>query len=205
MAEELLLTQRITEAVEQVYRRQPERAAAFVRKLDCYERWLRRLSIPDEHLALFPDKRRLAGQNLGWALMAVLGAPIALYGWLHRLIPYAVVRWAVSGFTQPGKHKAQTSTAAITAGIVAFAGFYGACIGLVHTWFGWPTSLWYALSLPLASLLAYYYLRELRRLAVSVRNTIVLLRAPAAAGHLLRLRSELVAEIEAVRAEGRET
>ena len=46
-------------------------------------------------------------------------------------------------------------------------------------------------------------LRELRRLWASLRNTVVLLRAPIAARRLLALRAELVAEIEAVKGEGR--
>jgi 1-acyl-sn-glycerol-3-phosphate acyltransferase len=204
-AEELLMTQRIVAAVEHVYRTQPERAAAFAAKLDAYERWLRRLRISDEYLALIPDRSELVSRSIAGATMAVLGAPIALYGWLHRLIPFAVVRWAVRGFTEPGKRKAQTSTAVITAGIIAFGVFYGLCVAVVHSWLGWPASLWYALSLPVASLIAHYYLRELRRLGASVRNTVVLLRAPIAARRLLAVRAELVAEIEAVRREGRET
>jgi 1-acyl-sn-glycerol-3-phosphate acyltransferase len=204
-AEELLLTQRIAAAVERVYGTQPERAAAFAAKLDSYEGWLRRLKISDEYLALFPEKRRLVGQSVGWATIALLGAPLALYGWLHRLIPSAVVQWVVRDFTQPGKRKAQTSTAAIAAGIVAFGVFYALCVGVVHAWFGWPASLWYALSLPLASLVAYYYVRELRRLVASVRNTVVLLRAPIATRRLLALRGQLIAEIEAARGEAVET
>jgi hypothetical protein len=204
-AEELVLTQRIAAAVERVYGTQPERAAAFAAKLDSYQGWLRRLKISDEYLALFPEKRRLVGQSVGWATIALLGAPLALYGWLHRLIPSAVVEWAVRGFTQPGKRKAQTSTAAITAGVVAFGVFYGLCVGVVHAWFGWPASLWYALSLPLASLVAFYYVRELRRLVASVRNTVVLLRAPIATRRLLALRGELIAEIEAAKGEAVET
>jgi glycerol-3-phosphate O-acyltransferase / dihydroxyacetone phosphate acyltransferase len=202
-AEELLVTQRIIGAVEQAYRTQPERAAAFATKLDAYESWLRRLRIPDEHLALFPEKRRLAGQSLAWAAVAVLAAPIAIYGWLHRLIPYAVVKWAVGRFTEPGKHKAQTSTAAIAAGILVFGLFYGLCVAVVHGLFGWPVSLWYALSLPAASLVAHYYLRDLRRLAASLRTTIVLLRAPIAARRLLAMRRELVREIEVVSEDAR--
>lgn len=115
------------------------------------------------------------------------------------MIPFAVVKWAVGGFTEPGKRKAQSSTAALIAGMVAFCVFYGLCIAVFHSWFGWPASLWYALSLPVASLIAHYYLRELRRLAGSVRNTTVLLRAPMAARRLLALRGELIAEIESTR------
>jgi len=201
-AEELLVTQRIVAAVEHVYRTQPERAAAFAGKLDAYEKWLRRLRISDEYLALFPDKGELLSRSIAGAMIALLGAPIALYGWLHRLIPFAVVKWAVRGFTEPGKRKAQTSTAVITAGIIAFGLFYGLCVAVVHAWLGWPASLWYALSLPVASLIAHYYLRELRRLGASLRNSAVLLRAPMAARRLLSVRAQLVAEIEAVRGEG---
>jgi 1-acyl-sn-glycerol-3-phosphate acyltransferase len=201
-AEELLVTQRIVAAVEQVYRTQPERAAAFASKLEAYEKRLRRLRISDEHLAQFPEKSKLLSRSIAGATMAVLGAPIALYGWLHRLIPFAVVKWAVRAFTEPGKRKAQTSTAVIAAGVIAFGVFYGLCVAVVHAWLGWPASLWYALSLPVASLVAHYYLRELRRLWASLWNTFVLLRAPMAARRLLAVRAELVAEIEAVRGQG---
>jgi 1-acyl-sn-glycerol-3-phosphate acyltransferase len=199
-AEDLLLTQRIAVIVERVYREEPDRANAFAAKLAFYERWLNRLRISDDYLALFPDKRRFAGQTVLWALVAVAGAPVALYGWAHRLIPFALVRWATRHLTEPGKRKAQTSTAAIEAGIVAFGLFYGLCILGFHLIFGWPASLWYALSLPVASLIAHYYLRELRRLAASVRNTFVLFRAPMAARRLLALRAAMVNEIESARA-----
>ena len=72
-------------------------------------------------------------------------------------------------------------------------------IFIFHSFFGWPASFWYALSLAPASLLAHYYLREARKWIAGVRNTIVLLRAPAASRRLLRLRAELIAEIDAAR------
>ena len=122
-AEELLLSQRIVEAVEHIYQSNPERAAAFAARLETYERWLSRLQISDENLALFPKKERLLGRNIFSALVGIIGAPIALYGWVHRAIPYALVKWAIGRFTAPGHRKAQTATAAIEAGIVAFVFF----------------------------------------------------------------------------------
>jgi glycerol-3-phosphate O-acyltransferase/dihydroxyacetone phosphate acyltransferase len=197
-AEELDLTQRIARSVEHVYRTEPERAARFAARLDLYERRLARLRISDETLVMFPRKEKLVSQSLFWSIIAVLGAPIALYGWVHRVIPYALVKRAVKKFTHPEKRKAQTSTVAIEAGILAFGFCYGVYVLIVHWLFGWPVSLWYALSLPVAGLLAHYYLRELRKLGAAVRNAIVLLRAPLAARWLLAMRSALVAEIEAV-------
>ncbi|HYG33609.1 MAG TPA: lysophospholipid acyltransferase family protein [Clostridia bacterium] len=200
-AEELLLTQAIAEAVEHIYRTQPERAEAFAVKLGLYERQLQRLRISDEQLKLFPDPRKLWIHNGALALIAFIGAPIALYGWLHRLLPFMVVKWAMRRFPEPGKRKAQASTAAIVAGIVAFGVCYGLYVLCFHLLFGLPASFWYALSLPPASLLAHYYLREMRSLVAGVRNAWVLLRAPLAVRRLLKMREEMIAEIETVRKE----
>ena len=199
-ARALMLSQQIAETVDRVYRTQPERAAAFAVKLDFYERWLARLKISNDALELFPQTKKLAGHAAEWAFVAIVGAPIALYGWLHRLIPYALIKWSAHKFTMEGKRKAQASTTAIAAGVVGFGVCYAVYIAVFQWLFGWPASLWYALSLPMTGLLAHYYLREVRRLWAAVHTTMVLLRAPFAATRLLAMREELIAEIEAVRA-----
>lgn len=200
-AEALLLSRRITEVVEQVYEREPERARSFAQKLAVYERWLARLHLPEQEIARPSGRGRLLLTNVGWSLLAVLGAPIAVYGWVHRLIPYLVVAWAIGKFPEPNKRKAQVSTTVIAAGIVAFGICFSAYVALVHHFFGWPLSLWYGLSLPAASLFAHYYVRNLQRLSMSVRHLLILFRAPSAARRLLTMRSQLIDEIEAVRAE----
>lgn len=200
-AEALLLSRRITEVVEQVYQREPERAAHFAAKLASYERWLARLRLPEEEISRPSGRGKLLLASFGWSLLAVLGAPIAVYGWVHRLIPFLVVTWAIRKFPEPSKRKAQFSTTAIAAGIVAFGTCYAIYVALVHHFFGWPMSLWYALSLPVASLLAHYYLRDLKLLAMSVRHLLVLWRAPFATKRVLAMRGELIAEIDAVRRE----
>lgn len=200
-AEELVLVQAIANAVEYAFQHQPERAKAFCFKLDQYEHWLRRLSLSDETLAAAPGQRRLAVRNLGWALMAVVGVPLALYGWVHRWAPYVLIRWAVGRFARIRVDKTHVSTVSLMAGVVGFGVAYGLYIGLFQALFGWPLSLYYALSLPVASLAAYYYLREVRRLAGGLRTTLVLLRAPLATRRLLARRAELIAEIDGVRRE----
>ena len=197
-AEELELTQRIAVAVATVFASQPERAAVFARKLRYYEHWLKRLRLSDEHLT----GDSLRGQWLvclvAGALLALLAAPLALYGWLHRLPPALVVTWAVGRFTHPGKHKAQTSTVTVITGVVMFGVFYATYVGVVRWFFGWRVAFWYALTLPPISLIAYYYLEAVRRLAANVRDLTVLMRAPLAAKRLKALRRELVEEIESV-------
>jgi hypothetical protein len=59
-------------------------------------------------------------------------------------------------------------------------------------------SFWYGLSLPVASLVAYYYAREIRRLAQGLRTLWILFRAPFAVRRLVAMRADLVNRVEAV-------
>ncbi len=109
-AGELHLTQAIAGAVEYVHRTQPERALAFVQKLDLYHNWLARLNLSAESLAEPPQKRKLAVLGILCCVVAVLGAPIALYGWAHRLAPFCLVKMGgkpvcrSSPASGPGRH-----------------------------------------------------------------------------------------------------
>jgi hypothetical protein len=197
-ADEIALTRRIAEVVDTVHRKQPERAEAFKNSLARYEKLLARLQVPDEFVERGGRRRNLLASSLGLSVLALLGLPVALYGWLHRLIPFAIVRWAVTQFAAPQKHKAQISTAAMVAGVVAFGGFYAACVAGCHAIWGFPVSFWYGLSLPVASLVAYYYAREIRRLAQGLRTLWILFRAPFAVRRLVAMRADLVNRVEAV-------
>lgn len=198
-AGELMLTQAIANAVDFTYEHHPERAARFAKRLDHYERWLKRLNLSDEELAHFPDKAQLAWQSLAWTLLGVALFPVALFGWVHRLLPVLLINWAIKRFAQLSVNKTHVSTTAVLVGIVGFGVCYGAYVAIVHLLFGFPASLWYALALPVASLVAHYYLRGVIRFALALRFLFVRLRAPAAARRLLALRDELIAEIEAAR------
>jgi len=202
-AEELLLARRIVEGVEHIYRTQPERAAAFAVRLDRYERRLARLRISDEALARAPAGGFLTGRTYGLALLAFLGFPVAVYGWAHRLIPGLLVEWSVARFGETKTRRAAISTARIIAGILAFGFCYGLFIVGCHAWFGLPVSFWYALSLPVASLAAFYYWRAAQQLAAGVRHALILFRAPFVVGRLASMRDALVAEIESARADVR--
>jgi 1-acyl-sn-glycerol-3-phosphate acyltransferase len=198
-AEDLQLTRAIAAVVEQVSRTQPERAAAFAQDLHLYEQWLARLKLSDASLAGLADKRGTAGRAFWRMTLAILGAPVAVYGWVHRLPPFLVVKWSVDQFASPQKHKAQTSTAAIIAGTVSFGFFYGLYTWIFHCFFGWGAAIWYGLSLPVAGMIAHYYARNIGVLAAGTHDFCVLLRSPSAAKRLLAMRAKLIAEIEAAR------
>src|SRR5207247_7601058 len=82
---------------------------------------------------------------------------------------------------------------------------YALYIAVVHHWVGWPITIWYALSLPVTGLAAHYYTREFRRLRDPVRTALILLRAPVAARRLKKMHAHLLAEIEAMRHDFRQT
>jgi len=204
-AEELVLTQAIVSAVDYASRSLPERLAGFVRALNRYERWRDRLRLSDSAVGQFEREGPLAVRNFASATAAVIGFPLAAFGWVHRLPPALLVRWAVSHFTDAPVRKAQTAHASMLAGLVGFGGFYTLYIATVHHWFGWPVSLWYALSLPVTGLAAHYYSREFRRLREQVRMTLLLLRAPSMARRLGRMHEHLLEDIEAMRQDYRQT
>ena len=198
-AEELVLTQAIVGAVEFASCSLPERLAAFLRALNRYERWRDRFQLSDAAVAKFESKGTLTPRGFAAAATAVIGLPLAVFGWVHRLGPALVVAWAVNHLTDAPVRKAQTAHVAMLAGLAGFGGFYALYIGIVHHWFGWPLSLWYALSLPVTGLAAHYYYREFRRFRERVRTAWVLLRAPMAARQLEKMHAHLLAEIEAMR------
>ena len=196
-AEELALTQRISVAVQQIYRNAPAVAEGFGQRLARYERLLMKLSIADDELAGFEQSGAWVGRQVWLAFLAVAFLPLALYGWVFRLLPALVVAWAVRRFANPQVRKAQVSTASMVAGIVAFSFFYALFMAGCHWRFGWPISLWFGLSLPVTGLIAHYYLRAGKKLATSVRTSFILVRAPFAAKRLIAMRQGLIVEIEA--------
>ena len=192
----------VAAALKRLQSLDPARVSAFSTRLEHYDRTLQRLHVADQSVASATDRNRSA---LIWKAVLILCAfPVALFGWLHRAIPFALVHWARKHFAHPDKQKAQAAIVAIIAGTVVFLGWYSLCVIVFHRFFGWPVSFYYALSLPAASLVAYYYGRKLRDLWRRTHDAWIFLRAPAVKRRLIQVRSELVAEIKRVQDESRQ-
>ncbi|MCL4180475.1 MAG: lysophospholipid acyltransferase family protein [Verrucomicrobia bacterium] len=201
-AEELASTQRIAEWVEYFRRNEPDRVAAFAARLERYQQHLKRLSLEDPMVGAM-SRSGLAGLVLSpvRGAMAILGLPIAVYGWVHRLLPAWVVGWVVRRYTIKGARKAQTPHVTLLAGAVVFGGAYLMYAGMAHWIWGWPVSLVYALSLPLAGLFAHAYLRWMGSVPLWIRGQMLRFRAPWLVWRLQREREHLIREIEAARIE----
>jgi glycerol-3-phosphate O-acyltransferase / dihydroxyacetone phosphate acyltransferase len=200
-AGELLLTKAIAAAVERSFQQNPARAAEFSRKLDHYEHLLHKLQLPEEILVHFPESGWMLRRSLAWCALGILGLPVAIYGWLHRLLPWLVLRAIIKRTAKQPADNTNVSTAAMIGGGIVFAAFYGICAGLCAHLFGWRVAAWYALSLPPAGLIAHYYWLGLCRFLASLRAAAVLLRTPTTARRLLQLRAELIEMIDLQRSE----
>jgi glycerol-3-phosphate O-acyltransferase / dihydroxyacetone phosphate acyltransferase len=199
-AEELVLTQAIGEALRYFERAAPDRLADFVGDLDRYERRLRQVGLTDEQIEAV-ERTSVVRRTFAGTVRLLLGAPVAVYGWLHRLLPTLLVDWAVRHFTRPEQRKAQTAHAAMLAGLIGFGGFYAACIAIVGVAWGWPIALAYAASLPIAGVIAHVYVRELQRQGREWRAAAVLLRVPIVKRNLVRRRDDLITQIAQFRGE----
>src|SRR5436190_3369304 len=98
-AEELVLTQAIVSAVEYASRSLPERLAAFVRALGRYEHSRDRLRLSDAAVDQIGSKATLTIRSFVSAAIALIGLPMAVFGWLHRLPPALLVNWAANHLT----------------------------------------------------------------------------------------------------------
>lgn len=205
LAEEVILSQAIVDAVEFAHWEMPEHLAAFQHYLHRYERLLKQLHLPESAVEELAAQRNSTSRILGLATLALFLLPLAAVGWLHWWGPKRLVEKISARFLHAGKRKAQTAHSHMLSGLVVYGVFLLAYFALAGRWFGLTVALWYALSLPVAGLIGHYYLQELSRLTSAARTAAVLLRAPLARRRVLRMRARLIRQIEAVRKVYRQT
>ena len=201
-AQELVLSQAIAQALTHFETRDPVRLAAFVAELTRYERRLRLLGLSDRSIEAM-HAGGVGAPNLVRTVGLVAGAPIALFGWLHRLAPVWFTEWAVAKFSPQENVRAQVAHGSMIAGVIAFGALYATAASLMWYFAGWHWAVIYLLSLPLTGLFAHHYLRALYRYAGQVKAAAILLRLPVTRRNLARMRARLIAEIDAFRVDFR--
>ena len=199
-AETLVLTRAIASALAHFERTEPDRVAAFVVDLNRYERWLGRLGLSDRavgHLTTPPGlMRRIAA-----VVALVVSAPVALFGWLHHLLPAWIVGWSLQRFTPVEYRKSQTPLTVMLGGTVALLASYAIYVITAWLWFGARPALVYAAMLPVSGLVAHSYLRALRYYGGRLRAAGILLQVPIARRSLVTLRRRLIQTIEGFRSD----
>jgi len=199
-AETLVLMQTIAGALKYFEEREPERLAAFVSGLDRYEHWMDRLGLSDRTVDALSRTLRVWPRVLIWMALVLL-SPLAIFGWMHHVVPSALVGWSLRHFTPAENRKSQTPITVMLAGAIALLLCYAIYITAVYAWLGlWPAVV-YAGLLPASGLFALYYLRALRHFGGRMRSAALLLQRPVARRTLIAQREALVTAMDAFRAD----
>lgn len=153
------LRRAIAQAVEYYSRWQPAWALDMQRRIIAYRTALERMRISDEMLHREVGALPLLRQTLPVAIVGVLGAPLAGFGWLLNRLPRLVTRRLA---TRVAEGPPQFAVTEMWIGLPAFAASYAAAVALLDAYspltraemvlavllfpaIGWLSNRWFAL------------------------------------------------------------
>ena len=145
---ELRAGQEIIQAVHYFERTDPQLVQALATRLRLHHHKLGRLRLE-------PFLSPGAAPPGPWhRLLALLLAPLALYGLLNNALPYLIPRLFVRPYRQDPE---MIGTIKLAIGAVVFPLYYLAQIAIAYALTGWAAALFYGLTLPLSGLLVLFY------------------------------------------------
>ena len=167
---EIEVKKRVVTAIEYYARFQPAWALDLHRRIEGYRAALARLRVTDEALRRPSGALPLLAETLPTALIGVVGAPLALFGWLINALPQLVTGGIARRFAA---NPTQLTAWKMWIGLQAFAICYGAVVMGLHSWLGLGRLGLLAafLLLPATGWLATRYFERLREYRENVRVT----------------------------------
>ena len=171
-------------------RRQPGRSRLLLKVLR--DQGVKTPELQTYHQFLFRNRlsdEAVAGKGPGFfqMLLLIVGAPLALFGWINHLLP-CCVPWLLN--RRFNVWPCYDATYKYVAGLVFLPLFYALQISLVAKWTDWG---WlYAGALPLSGLWTDYSLRQLRRLQAVSRWKKIRLKLPEQAALMTDLRTSFI-------------
>jgi 1-acyl-sn-glycerol-3-phosphate acyltransferase len=166
----------------------PQRLAELSEHIHRYRATLAAYAIKDqavrEHLSHRPVRARL---RRSWK--AALGLPVFAYGLITSGLPYLLPRWIAR---RTATKETNYATTRLLASTIAFPLFWGVETWLVWRLVGWMWALAFFLSLPVASMLAYHYLRGLGRFRAQMGFGLLVMTRHQTATRVLAERRRLI-------------
>jgi glycerol-3-phosphate O-acyltransferase / dihydroxyacetone phosphate acyltransferase len=170
----------------------PERLVELSEHIHRYRATLAAYAIKDqavrERLAHRPVRVRL---QRSWK--AAMGLPVFAYGLITSGLPYLLPRWIAR---RTATKETNYATTRLLASTIAFPLFWGVETWLVWRWVGWMWALAFFLSLPVASILAYHYLRGLGRFRAQMGFGLLAMTRHQTATRVLAERQRLIDLLE---------
>ena len=167
---EIELKRRVVAAIEYYSRFQPAWAVGMYRRVEAYRAALERLKVSDEMLRQKVGALPLLKETVPAALVGILGAPLAVFGWLINALPQLVTGWAAR---RRAANPTQLAAYKMWIGLQAFALFYAAVVLALYTWadLGRVALLVALLLLPVTGYLSSRYFAMMRGYWRNVRLT----------------------------------
>jgi glycerol-3-phosphate O-acyltransferase / dihydroxyacetone phosphate acyltransferase len=196
---EIEIKRRIAGAITYYERFQPAWAVNLQRHLDGYQAALRRLHLTEEMLRRRTGPLPLLRETLPAAVVGILGAPLALFGWLINGLPQLLTNWLAQRLAA---EPTQLAAYKMWIGLQAFAVCYGLVVVLLHRLVGLGRleMLLAFVLLPVTGYLASRYFALLRHWRESVRLTSLQLLRRGNVGELQLRRERLARDRERIRA-----
>jgi hypothetical protein len=158
---EIEVQKRVVAAIEYYARFQPAWAVDLQRRIEGYDTALARLRVTDEALRRPTGALPLLRDTLPTAAIGVLGAPLALFGWVIHALPQRLTGELAGRFAA---NPTQLAAWKMWVGLQAFALCYGAVVMGLAAWLGLGRAGMLAalLLLPATGWLASRYFERLR-------------------------------------------
>jgi glycerol-3-phosphate O-acyltransferase / dihydroxyacetone phosphate acyltransferase len=186
------LSRSIADAVAWFEAHAPQRLGELREHIDRYRATLAAYAIKDqavrERLAHQPVRLQL---RRGWK--AAVGLPVFAYGLITSGLPYLVPRWIAR---HTATKETNYATTRLLASTIAFPLFWGVETWLVWRRLGWMWAFAFFLSLPVASMLAYHYLRGLGRFKAQMGFGLLAMTRHQTATRVLAERQRLIDLLE---------
>jgi 1-acyl-sn-glycerol-3-phosphate acyltransferase len=164
------LRRAIGDAIEYYARYQPAWAQGLEQRLAAYRSARERLNLTEAGLRQRVGALPLLRQTLPAAVIGVLGAPLAVFGWLLNVLPRLVTGWIAQRMV---REPSQLATYELWIGLQAFALLYAACVLLLrrYTDFGRLELALALLLFPLIGYLSSRYFALMQHYAENLRLT----------------------------------
>ena len=170
------LKQGIADAVEYYSRFQPAWARELEQHVAAYRTARERTRLTEDALRRRAGALPVLRQTLPVAVIGVVGAPLAVFGWLLNVLPRRVTNWLARRLV---REPSQLATYELWIGLQAFAVLYAACVLLLRrfTDFGRVELALALLLFPLIGYLSSRYFALMRHYAENLRlSSLSLLR-----------------------------
>ena len=164
------LKQGIADAVEYYSRYQPAWALELEQHVAAYRGAREGVRLTEDALRRRVGALPVLRQTLPAAVIGVVGAPLAVFGWLLNVLPRRVTNWIARRLV---REPSQLATYELWIGLQAFAAVYAAVVLVLHRWtsFGGLGLALSVLLFPLLGYLSSHYFAMMKHYGENLRLT----------------------------------